>query len=192
MQRGLTTAVAAGLSLVSLLWAGQALANTTVIGGGFAEDCSRSAKAVSVNQPAAHEAVHLCTLALETEVLDPHDLASTYINRGVLHLAMGEYADALKDFDAAIVIQPQLGEAFVNRGAALIGQGRDADGVAEIDRGLALKPSEPEKAYFNRALAEERLNDLKGAYYDYKRAAELKPGWVMAQSELARFTVVVR
>ena len=167
MQRGLTTAVAAGLSLVSLLWAGQALANTTVIGGGFAEDCSRSAKAVSVNQPAAHEAVHLCTLALETEVLDPHDLASTYVNRGVLHLAMGEYADALKDFDAAIVIQPQLGEAFVNRGAALIGQGAVEIGLLRLG-----------------GLERQAAVDLGDA--------ELKPGWVMAQSELARFTVVVR
>ena len=192
MQRGLTTAVAAGLGFVSLLWAGYALANTTVIGGGLAEDCSRSAKAVSTNQPVAAEAIHLCTLALETEVMDAHDLASTYVNRGVLHLAVAEYDNALKDFDSAIGIEPQLGEAFVNRGAALIGQGHDAAGIAEIDRGLAFKPGEPEKAYFNRALAEERLNDLKGAYYDYKRAAELKPGWVMAQSELARFTVVVR
>ena len=192
MQRGLTTAVAAGLSLVSLFWAGQALANTTVIGGGFAEDCSQSARAVSANQTPHSEAIHECTLALETEVLGAHDLASTYVNRGVLHLAMADYADALKDFDSAIVIEPRLGEAFVNRGAALIGQGRDADGVAEIDRGLAFRPGEPEKAYFNRALAKERLNDLKGAYFDYKRAAELKPGWIMAQTELARFTVVVR
>ena len=192
MQRGLTTAVAAGLSFIAMLWAGQALGNTTVIGGGLAEDCSNSAKAVSSNQPAAAEAIHLCTLALETEVLETHDLASTYVNRGVLHLAVAEYGDALKDFDAAIGIEPQLGEAFVNRGAALIGQGHDAAGIAEIDRGLAFKPSEPEKAYFNRALAKERLNDLKGAYYDYRRAVELKPGWVMAEAELARFTVVAR
>lgn len=192
MQRGFTTAVAAGLGLVSLLWAGQALANTTVIGGGFAEDCSKSAKAVSSNLTPHAEAIHECTLALDTEILGTHDLASTYVNRGVLHLAMGQYGDALKDFDAAIGIEPQLGEAFVNRGAALIGQGHDAAGIAEIDRGLALNPSEPEKAYFNRALAKERLNDLKGAYYDYKRAVELKPGWVMAEAELARFTVVQR
>ena len=190
MQRGLTTAVAAGLGLVSLLWAGQALANTSVIGGGLAEDCSKSAKAVSTNQPAAAEAIHLCTLALETEVLDVHDLASTYVNRGVLHLAEAEYAGAIKDFDSALAVEPRLGEAFVDRGAALIGQGHDAEGVAEIDRGLALQPSEPEKAYYNRAVAEERLNDLRGAYDDYKHALDLKPGWIMAQTELARFTVV--
>jgi tetratricopeptide (TPR) repeat protein len=192
MQRGLTTAVAAGLGFVSVIWAGQVMANTTVIGGGFAEGCSRSAKAVSVNLAPHVEAIHECTLALDTEILGTHDLASTYVNRGVLHLAMGEYDDALKDFNSAIGIEPRLGEAFVNRGAALIGQGHDAAGIAEIDRGLALNPSEPEKAYFNRALAKERLNDLKGAYYDYKRAAELKPDWVMAQTELARFTVVQR
>ncbi len=61
--------------------------------------------------------------------------------------------------------------------------------MAEIDRGLALDPDQPEKAYFNRAVAKERLNDLKGAYFDYRRALELKPDWDMPKVELARFTV---
>ncbi len=123
-------------------------------------------------------------------MLDAHDLASTYVNRGVLQLATAHYAEAIKDFDSAIAIEPGLGEAFVNRGAALIGQGMDADGIAQIDHGLSFNPTEPEKAYFNRAVAEEQLNDLNGAYKDYRRALELKPGWNMAQTELARFTVV--
>ncbi len=74
-------------------------------------------------------------------------------------------------------------------GAALIGQGRFAEGVAEIDKGLALNPTEPEKAYFNRAVAEERLGDLKSAYNDYRKAQELKPDWPLPQTELARFRV---
>ena len=33
------------------------------------------------------------------------------------------------------------------------------------------------------------LDDLKAAYFDYKKAVELKPDWDMPQKELARFTV---
>ena len=136
------------------------------------------------------DAVKTCTLAIENEVLSSHDLAATYVNRGVLYLGAQDYGSATRDFNSALGIEPNLAEAFVNRGAALIGQGQDAQGVVEIDRGLALHPSEPEKAYFNRALAKERLNDLKGAYYDYKKAEELKPGWAMPEAELTRFKVV--
>ena len=71
----------------------------------------------------------------------------------------------------------------------MIGQGHDADGIAEIDRGLALNPMEPEKAYFNRAIAEERLGDLKSAYADYRKAQTLKPDWPLPANELARFKV---
>ncbi len=192
MKHRVIAVVAVAVGLVSASWAGVSRADVTVIGGGFAEDCSRSAKAVSVERAPRADALQECTLALQTEVLGAHDLASTYVNRGVLFLAMARYDNALSDFNAALRVEPRLAEAFVNRGAALIGEGRNAEGVAEIDRGLTFNPSEPEKAYFNRALAEERLNDAKAAYYDYRRALELRPGWPMAQAELARFTVVQR
>jgi len=61
--------------------------------------------------------------------------------------------------------------------------------VADIDRGLAYGPEQPEKAYFNRALAKEFLDDTKGAYLDYLKAAELAPTWTAPQVELKRFTV---
>ena len=72
----------------------------------------------------------------------------------------------------------------------LVGEGHDAEGAAEITRGLARHPTEPEKAYFNRALAEERLNDLRAAYFDYQMALQLKPDWPAPKAELARFHVV--
>jgi len=190
MPRGINTAVAAGLGVISMLWTWPASANVTVIGGGFAEDCFKYAKAVSTYGGPRVDAIHLCTLALDQEPLDIHDRASTYVNRGVLYLAASKYVDALRDFNSALEVEPGLGEALVNRGAALIGQGHDTDAIADISRGLTFNPVEPEKAYFNRAIAEERLNDLKAAYYDYRKALELKPSWTMPQTELTRFTVV--
>jgi tetratricopeptide (TPR) repeat protein len=185
-------AAAAALSMALISWGRPARADTTVIGGGFAQECSESAKLAAINRPAHADAITECTLALDNEVLTTHDLASTHVNRGVLYLAVAQYSDALRDFDEALRIEPQLGEALVNRGAALIGQGHDADGIAEINKGLAFNPAQPEKAYFNRAVAEERLNDLKAAYFDYKKASELKPDWDMPKAELARFSVTVK
>jgi len=107
----------------------------------------------------------------------------------VLRLVSRSFVDARTDFDAALRMEPNLAEALTNRGAALIGEGSYAPGIAEIDRGLALNPMEPEKAYFNRAIAEERLGDLKSAYADYRRALDLKPDWSLPKTELARFRV---
>ena len=177
---------------LAMFCAASASASVTVIGGGFAEDCSRAARAVADRSAPLDGAISGCTRALEDEPLSMRDLAGTYVNRGVLYLAAADYGSAQRDFDSAVRIEPQLGEAWVNRGAALIGMGRDADGVVDIDKGLGLSSSEPEKAYFNRAIAKERLDDVKGAYFDYQKALELKPGWEMPQRELARFHVEQR
>ena len=122
-------------------------------------------------------------------MLSTHDLAGTYVNRGILYLSRSSFRDARKDFDTALALAPTVGEAYVNRGAALIGERRFADGLTDIDRGLALGPEQPEKAYFNRGLAHEYLDDLKNAYLDYMKAAELKPDWAEPKRQLERFVV---
>ena len=179
------------LAAAAAMWfsAAAALADVTVIGNGLAANCSQAARSVAGNGPARAEAMQECTLAIENESLSPHELAATYVNRGVLRLASRAFMEAQADFDAALRIEPNLAEALTNRGAALIGQGDFAPGIAEIDRGLALSPMEPEKAYFNRAIAEERLGDVRSAYYDYRKALDLKPDWALPKTELARFRV---
>ncbi len=77
----------------------------------------------------------------------------------------------------------------MNRGATFVGEERYREGLEQIDRGLALGVKDPEKAWFNRGLANEGLGDLKAAYRDYTRAAELKPDWTPPRTELARFKV---
>lgn len=183
--RWMVSAAFTGLALA----AAPAWADVTIIGNGLAAECSTAARGVAANAPARAEAEHQCTLALENEALSPHETAATYVNRGVLRLTDGDARGARSDFDQALRLEPGLAEAIVDRGAALIAGGHDAEAVAEITRGLALNPTEPEKAYYNRAGAEERQGDVKGAYYDYLKAADLKPGWPLPRTELARFKV---
>lgn len=172
------------------LQAGQARAEVTVIGNGLAAECSSAAKSMSMNVHVRAEALQICTLALDNEPLSLHEAAATFVNRGVLYLGARDYAHAIQDFDQALRMEPALPEAHANRGAALIGEGQDAAGVVELNRGLALNTTEPEKAYFNRAVAEERLGDVRAAYFDYRRALELKPDWTLPKDELTRFHVV--
>ncbi len=192
MRHAGRAAVVAALAGSVLAWGPAGRATVTVLGGGMAEACYHAAKIAATQNTRRQEQIEECTEAIEQGALDRHDLAGTYVNRGVLYLASGKYAISIRDFDAAAKLWPDLGEALVNRGAALIGLGRDQDGIAEIDRGLSFNPEAPEKAYFNRALAKERLDDLKGAYFDYLKASQLKPDWEMPKKELARFHVETR
>ena len=163
----------------------QARAFVTVLGGGNAEACSLAA----ITGKTGPRFIDVCTKAIEDEQLSPRDRASTYINRGVLKIRVKDWAAAGKDFDMAVQIKPNRGDAYVNRGAASLGQHRFADSIADLSKGIELGSEEPAKAYYNRALAYEGLDDMKAAYFDYMKAAELSPDWAAPKNELVRFTV---
>lgn len=167
------------------LCAGSAQAAVTVIGGGLAQACSQAA----VGGESDFKFQQLCTDALDSEFMNARDRAGTLVNRGVLKLRRGTYPEATRDFDQAVKIQPTMGEAYVNRGAASIGQRRYADSLPDINKGLELGVQEPAKAYYNRALAYEGLEDAKSAYFDYQKAVEMQPEWAAPREQLTRFSV---
>lgn len=167
------------------LLGGAAGASTLIIGSGAAKDCSDAA----LKGRSDRQSILSCTTALEVENLNFRDRARTYVNRGVLQMRQHQFAAARADFDQASSIDPSLGEAYVNRGATLVGEARYQEGVAQIDKGLSLGVKDPERALYNRALANEGLGNLRAAYLDYAKAAELNPDWAAPKTELARFTV---
>lgn len=169
------------------LLAGSAVAaqSVTVLGGGMARQCSNAALAGESER--RFEA--MCTLAIETEMLSQRDRAGTFVNRGIMKLRRSEFGPARADFDRAVELKSDLAEAYVNRGAALVGARQYAAGLSDLNRALELGVDEPEKAYYNRALAHEGLDDMKSAYFDYQKAVELSPEWDAPRRELARFTV---
>lgn len=176
-------ALAAGCALLG--WAASAQAAVTVLGGGMARQCSEAA----LGGASDARSEDICTLALDSELLSLRDRAGTYVNRGVLKLRRKEFASAQWDFNRAVETKPDLGEAYVNRGASHVGSKRYAEGLADINKALELGVEEPEKAYFNRALAYEGLDNLRAAYFDFRKAQELRPEWDQPGKELARYTV---
>lgn len=183
-RRTLGAAAALGAALAA---AQPAAAADTIIGGG-AEQCSREAKA-GIATPLS---IETCTTAITSEILFGHTLAATYVNRGTMYIGVRNYGSALNDLNEAVRIEPGLGVAYVNRGGALIGLKRYQEALDDINKGLELGPEEPEKAYGNRALARWNLDDVKGAYDDFMKAAELKPGWEWPAQQLANFKIEPR
>ena len=172
-----------GAALAAML-ATSASAAVTVLGNGAANQCSAAALAGD----ATDEDLAVCNTAL-LEVVSDTEKAGTYVNRGVILLRRKNFTAARTDYETAEKIVPTMGEAVVNRGASFVAERRYLEGLTEIDRGLSLNPEEPEKAYFNRALANEGLDDMKAAYLDYMKALELAPNWEAPRHELSRFTV---
>lgn len=189
MRKLLTSGLGVAAGLLVIAAAGEAQSrvqsSVLVIGDGDAKACERAA--VRGQSKPVHE--EACTRALESEPLNVHDRAGTYVNRGVIKMRRAEWEAARADFEEATRVMPSMGEAYVNRGTTLIGLGRFQDGLSEIDRGLALGVRQPEKAHFNRAVAYEGLNDMKSAYFAYRQALELKPEWSLPRQELGRFKV---
>ena len=194
-----TTSLAAVFALAVGLHAGTARAVVIVLGDGFAQNCYEAAYAVSkdlmyippvlTGSQIDLTPVQLCNAALEQSTLVGHNLAGTHVNRGVLLFLQGDHAAALKDFEAAIRIDADIGEAHANRGASLVAMKRWADSIPSITKGIELQAAEIEKSYYNRAIANEELGNVRGAYFDYMKAAELKPDWEAPKVQLSRFMV---
>jgi len=168
--------------------AGPAAAAVTVMGDTSAVECSRAA----FRELGDLDSLRVCTEALTDQNLDRRDVAGTYVNRGVLYMTRGDFEAARGDFDRAINLDGSIGEAWVNRGAVDIIDKRYKDGIADIDKGLSLGIGQPAKAYYNRGVADEMVDDETSAYLDYQQALVLQPGWDLPRQELLRFTVTRR
>jgi tetratricopeptide (TPR) repeat protein len=169
-----------------LACAAPASASVTVFGGGKdARECYEAAKAGRSDDIA----IGVCTIALQEPDLTDDDRGGTMTNRGVMRLRRMDYAPAQADLDAGVSLNPTAGEGWLDRGAVYIAQKRWRAGILFVNRAIELGVSEPEKAYYDRARAEEELDDAKSAYFDYLKAVELKPDWDLPKTELTRFTV---
>ena len=117
------------------------------------------------------------------------DRGATYINRSVVRLRVHDYNGAIADCDLALTRVPTIGEAYVNRGAALLNLDRAQDALVDLNKAITLGLDKVHLAYYNRGLTKEKLNDVRGAYEDYKKALELNPTFTLAADQLKRFTV---
>lgn len=162
-----------------------AQAAVTVIGSGSAQLCFQAAD----NGRATREALDFCNDAL-LGALTRDDRAATHVNRGVLELAMMQINAAQDDFNAGLAINANLGEGYVDRGATLIAQKKFAEAIIDINKGLSLGAKEPHIAYYDRAVAEEALGNLRAAYDDYRQALIVQPDFTRASDELKRFKIV--
>lgn len=159
----------------------------TVVGGGLARDCY---EAVEYSRVSTSDAIDICDLAIEQEVLTRRNRAATYTNRGILYMREGRNERALADYKKSLALMPLL-ETKVNLGAALYGLKRYTEALESLNEGIATDSLNVRAiGFYNRALTHEKLGNVQAAYFDFRAALDIKPDFEAAQKQLSRFTVV--
>ena len=97
--------------------------------------------------------------------LDPDD-ASAYINRGSAYMDKGEYDRAIRDFDQAIKLVPNLAIAYLGRGIAYRNRGEYDRAIQDFDQILQLDPNYAE-AYLSRGMVYADRGECDRARSDF-------------------------
>lgn len=182
----MSTYALGSMAVAAILFAATASAQVFVVGGGLAKECFDEAKSGNYVFRLAEET---CSRALREETMSRDNRAATYVNRGVIRMREGEFDGALSDYSRAVDLKPELGAAYLNEGAAHIYRKDFEAALPPLNRAIELDSVDIFAAYYNRAIARENTGDVSGAYYDFQKALELKPGWELAERQLSRFSV---
>lgn len=164
-----------------------ASADVLVLGSSNARICYLASEATG---PADMQTMQRCDDAIIEERHDLKHLVATHVNRGILRLRRGDVEGALSDFDAATRLSPDEPEAYLNRASIFLRLSRTGDAISQFDAALAKNTRRPALAYYGRGVAHEVTGNLRAAYRDYSRAAELAPEWADPRNDLSRFRVV--
>jgi tetratricopeptide (TPR) repeat protein len=176
--------VVCAMSLAATTSAGAAV---LVLGNSQAHDCYLAAKA-GIDPRAG---IMMCNGALQQDAMTSKDIAATHVNRGVLYDLVGRNQEAFDDFNDGIRRNPELGDGYLNRGVSQIRMKRYDDAFADIQKGIQVGVTEPAVAYYDLAVAEEDLGRVRDAYFHYKHALEILPGYTPASQALNHFVVTI-
>ena len=111
--------------------------------------------------------------------VDPVRFAEVYFRWGKEKYKLGNYKNAIADYDMAIQLNPDHTDAYNNRGRAKHKLGQYAAAIADYTAAIQLKP-DYSYTYIRRGFVKEKLGQLNAAIADYDTAIQLKPDFAFA------------
>ena len=115
------------------------------------------------------------------------DPARTHFNKGVEFSLKGDLAEAIREYEAAIKINPGIPEAHNNLGFAYMDQGELDKAVDHQKKALELKP-DLANGYFGLAMAYEKMGKKTEAIANWKEFSKLaqphSKWWMTAQEHI--------
>ncbi len=116
-----------------------------------------------------------CTALILSGQLSVRDLVIVYNRRGVAYYDLGEYRQAIEDYDQALRLDPGYAKAYYNRGNAYGRRGEYRRAIEDFDQALRLDPGLA-LGYYNRGNAYSALGEHTQAIEDFDEALRLDPG----------------
>lgn len=150
----------------------------------YARDCFMSASIAAKIFYSSSDEVDNCDFALNFSTLTLKDRAATFTNRGIIYMAVGDYRSAIKDYQAALRLKPDLGEIYVNIGNVYFMGKVFEKAIEEYSVAIEKETSQMHVAYINRAMAYESMGDFDNAEIGYRTAIELAPDYPLPQVRL--------
>ncbi|KAH7326180.1 hypothetical protein B0I35DRAFT_347286 [Stachybotrys elegans] len=120
--------------------------------------------------------------ALELGDLDEHE-ALAYNLRGTIRTLLGNHADATKDFDKSIELDPKLTQSYIKRASISLELGEPDKAEAEFQKALEQDSQDPD-VYYHRAQAHFIKGDLAEAQKDYQKSIDLDKDFIFSHIQL--------
>ena len=104
-------------------------------------------------------------------------IAAVHNNRGNAYRAVGEFDEAIEDYEAAIRLRPGVSVYHSNRGGTYVFKGESSEAMPDLEKALLLDPQN-EQAYVSRGHAFTQAGDYAEAEEDFRKAIELNTDYV--------------
>jgi tetratricopeptide (TPR) repeat protein len=130
----------------------------------------------------------LVVMGMVAHVVRPHVEARLYIRKCHRLIMNGQFREALKAAEQAVVRVPYLASAYIARSAAFTGLGYLDMAVDDAEQAIRMAPRLPEAR-----MARARIYSYRGlhedAIYDLRKALRERPDWAVGYIEIARMYI---
>lgn len=120
--------------------------------------------------------------ALELGELDDLE-ALAYNMRGTLRTLLGDHAEATKDFDKSIELDPSMIQSYIKRASISLELGEPEKAEAEFETALEQNSADAD-IYYHRAQAHFIKGDLSDAQKDYQKSIDLDKEFIFSHIQL--------
>ena len=161
---------------------------STVFGNNaMAKDCFLASQIAATTGYSSQRDLDNCNDAILQGNLNSRDVVATYVNRGIIKVALSDITGGMADYETALKLRPNdAAEAYVNRANLRLLAKQYNLAIDDYNKALEMEVSKPHIAVLNLGLAYEYLGDLSEAKKHYQQALETVPEWSVAIEKLAR------
>lgn len=105
-----------------------------------------------------------------------------FFNRAQVYFNLGEYAEAAKDFEIVLFLNPTHNKSRMMLGVTLRRQGRLAEALIKFNESIEYSKDDP-NLFYNRGNVFFEMNNLEDAIIDFYEALKLKPNFKSAKEQ---------